>query len=150
MLVRVTLPVLVRVKVYGTTWPATVIWVVVEVFSMLRAGHATTTESLSLPLPSFVVVTEAEFSIVPQSPASVVPWMWTVQLWPAGRDGSVHVRTSGLGAVLMAQLTPVVLPVGTSAVQTIPAGRLSVTVIPRVVVVPVFETVISNPISPPT
>ena len=73
------------------------------------------------------MLTDAVLLIVPQSAASVRPWMWTVKLSFAAIDASSQVRTSGFGAVSMAQDTPVVLPVGASAVQMMPAGNGSLT-----------------------
>ena len=94
------------------------------VFVTLMSGHWTTTDALSLSVPSLVVATLAVLFTVPQSAASVVPWMWTLKLASAARLAFVQVRTSGLGAVLIEQLAPFVAG---SAVQTMPAGNVSLT-----------------------
>ena len=86
---------------------------------------------------------------VPQSAASVMPWMCTVKVSSWAMLASVQVRTSGFGAVLIEHDTPVTSPVGRSAVQTMPAGRLSVTTTVVAVPSPVFVTMMSNPISSP-
>src|SRR6185312_8579624 len=132
------------------TWSTASYEPVLSTLSIDRAGQPTRTESESWSEPSLLVPTSARLLIVPQSPASVVPWMWTVQLPFEGSEASVHVRTSGFWAVSIEQLTPALLPVGASAVQTMPAGRLSVTVTPSAVPSPVLVTLMSKPISPPT
>src|SRR5690348_13758810 len=112
---------------------------------MANAGHATSTDAESLSEPSLLVPTSARLLIVPQSPASLTPWIWTVHVPCAGSAASVHVRTSGLGAVLMEHATPLASPVGASAVQAMPAGSESVTLTPRAVPSPVLVTLMSKP-----
>ena len=51
--------------------------------------------------------------------------------------------------LVIEQDRPVVLPVGASAVQVMPAGSVSVTLTPSVVCVPLFSTLMSKPISSP-
>ena len=111
----------------------------------LMSGQITTTDAFEVSEPSLEVATAAVLFTVPQSAASVMPCTWTVKEASAARLGLVQ----SSAPPVMEQERPVTEPVGASAVQVMPAGSGSVTWTPRVVWVPVFSTLMSNPISPP-
>src|SRR5207245_2327700 len=118
------------------------------VFTTVTSGHWTVTDEESSSPPSLPVVTIALLFTWPQLAEVVVPWIWTLKLVLLAMTAASHVRTSGFGAVLIEQ-EAVAVPVGASASQVIPAGRLSVTCTPVALPAPVFVTVIVNPIGSP-
>src|SRR5438309_10063606 len=116
------------------------------VFVTLMSGHWTTTDAPSLSVPSLLVETLAVLEIVPQSVLLVWAETWTLKLAPAARLALVQARTSvPTGPVIEQPAPPVIVP----SVQSTPPGSGSLTAIPRVVWVPPFVTVTSNPIASP-
>src|SRR4051812_28567624 len=100
--------------------------------------------------PSLVVVTFAVLSYVEHSVADVVAVMWTLKLPPAARSVGPQPRTwAGLVPVIAHRPALDCVSIDQVTPAPEPAGKLSVTVTPLAVPVPLFVTLIVKPILSP-